>query len=219
MSQADTLRIDIVSDVVCPWCIIGYKQLQKALTAEDAPRVEIVWHPFELNPHMPPGGQNLREHMMEKYGSTPEQSQAARQRLTALGESLGFTFNYRDDSRMVNTFAAHQLLHWAGEQGRQTDLKLALFDAYFTRGEAIDQSSVLVQVAKRAGFDPADAEAVLSDGRYADTVRAEQRTWLERGIQAVPTFVFNNQYQVAGAQEAATFTRVFSALKTAVKDG
>ena len=156
--------MDIVSDVVCPWCIIGYKQLMKALAALPGQfDVTLRWHPFELNPRMPEDGQDLREHLAQKYGTSPAQSQAARARLTALGASLGFTFDYFDGMRMVNTFRAHQLLHWAGEQGRQTELKLALFEAFFSRREDVNDPGVLVAVAARAGLDSAQARAVLSD--------------------------------------------------------
>jgi predicted DsbA family dithiol-disulfide isomerase len=207
------LRIDLVSDVVCPWCIIGYLQLQKALQSRaDRIRLELFWHPFELNPDMPPEGQDLREHIAKKYGSTPEQSRGARARLTELGASLGFEFNYTDDMRMVNTFHAHQLLHWAGEQGMQTELKLALFDAFFRRGEDVSTAAVLIAAAGSVGLDEMEAAAVLADGRYALAVREDQRQWLEQGIQAVPTFVINQQYMVQGAQEAAAFGRMLDKL-------
>ena len=211
--QAVPLRVDIVSDVVCPWCIIGYRQLHKALDSMPGRfEVSLHWHPFELNPQMPPEGQNLREHVAQKYGSTPEQSQAARARLASLGESLGFTFNYSDDMRMVNTFRAHQLLHWAAEEGRQTELKLALFESFFTLGEDVSQDEVLVAVAERVGLPGEMARAILADARYADAVRAEQREWLEREVYAVPTFYFDGKYQVPGAQEAETFIRVLNRL-------
>ena len=209
-AQLFPLRIDIVSDVVCPWCIIGYKQLQKALAMVPGRfDVSLQWHPFELNPHMPPEGQNLREHIAQKYGTTPEQSGAARDRLTALGQSLGFTFDYFDDMRMVNTFRAHQLLHWAGEQGRQTELKLELFASFFSRREDVNDANVLAATAGRAGLSVAEAMAVVEDGRYAAAVRNEQQQWLDREVHAVPTFLFNGRYQVPGAQEAETFVRVF----------
>lgn len=120
------LRIDIVSDVVCPWCIIGYLQLERAL-AKTATPYELHWHPFELNPDMPAEGQNLREHLVEKYGSTKEQSDANRNHITAIGAELGFEFRFTDDMRMHNTFNLHQLLHWADQQGRKHDLKQAFF--------------------------------------------------------------------------------------------
>lgn len=213
-SQAVPLQVDIVSDVVCPWCIIGYKQLQKALEMLPGKFTpEIRWHPFELNPNMPQQGQDLREHLAQKYGSTVEQSQAARARLASLGEALGFKFNYADDMRMVNTFSAHQLLHWAREEGRQTELKLALFEAFFSRQENVSDIHLLAEVAGRAGLDAARAQQVLADGRYANAVRQEQKLWLDQDVHAVPAFVFNQQYMVPGAQEAETLVRVLNKIQ------
>jgi predicted DsbA family dithiol-disulfide isomerase len=208
------LEVDIVSDVVCPWCIIGYKQLLKALAALPGQfDVTLRWHPFELNPRMPEEGQDLREHLAQKYGTTAGQSQAARARLSELGESLGFTFDYFDGMRMVNTFRAHQLLHWAAGQGRQTALKLALFEAFFSRREDVNDPGVLVAVADRAGLDGAQAGAVLSDARYASAVRQEEQQWLDREIHAVPTFLFQQQYIVPGAQEAEAFVRLLQKIQ------
>ena len=208
------LQVDIVSDVVCPWCIIGYKQLMKALaTLPGQFEVTLHWHPFELNPRMPPQGQDISEHLALKYGTTPAQSQAARARLTALGESLGFTFDYFDGMRMVNTFRAHQLLHWAAGQGLQTALKLALFAAFFSRREDVNDPAVLAEVASRAGLDGAEASAVLSDARYSTAVREEQQHWLDQEVHAVPTFVFQQQYIVPGAQEAEAFVRLLQKIQ------
>jgi predicted DsbA family dithiol-disulfide isomerase len=217
ISQVAPLQVDIVSDVVCPWCIIGYKQLQKALGILAGQfDVTIRWHPFELNPRMPEEGQDLREHLSQKYGSTTEQSKAAKARLMTLGESLGFTFDYFDEMRMVNTFRAHQLLHWAGEQGRQTELKLALFDAFFRLREDVSDGQVLAAVAGRVGLPVTEALEVAEDGRYAQAVREEQQIWLDKEVHAVPTFFFNQKYMVPGAQEAETFVRVLN--KIQVKD-
>ncbi len=208
-SPAMPLQVDIVSDVVCPWCIIGYKQLMKALAALPGQfDVTIRWHPFELNPGMPVEGQDLREHVAQKYGTTPEQSQGARARLSALGESLGFNFDYFDGMRMVNTFRAHQLLHWAAEEGKQTALKLALFDAFFSQREDVSDPELLADVAGRVGLDRAQASAVLSDERFAQAVREEQQYWLDQDVHAVPTFYFQQQYMVPGAQEAEAFVRL-----------
>jgi predicted DsbA family dithiol-disulfide isomerase len=208
------LRIDIVSDVVCPWCIIGYKQLQRALAQmEGAFAVDIHWQPFELNPRMPPEGQELREHLAEKYGTSAEQSRGARYRLTELGESLGFKFDYFDGMRIYNTFLAHQLLHWAGEQGKQTELKLALFEAFFSQRENVGDIRLLSTVAGRVGLDPGEALDVLTSGCFAQAVRLEQARWLDRDVHAVPMFYFNDGYPVPGAQEAQTFVRVLEKLK------
>jgi predicted DsbA family dithiol-disulfide isomerase len=215
LSPALPLQVDIVSDVVCPWCIIGYKQMMKALASLPGQfDVTIRWHPFELNPGMPAEGQDLREHLAQKYGATPEQSQGARARLSALGESLGFTFDYFDGMRMVNTFRAHQLLHWAAEEGRQTALKLALFEAFFSCREDVNDPGLLADVAGRAGLDAAQASAVLSDQRYAQAVRDEQQYWLDQEVHAVPTFYFQQQYIVPGAQEAEAFVRLLQKIQS-----
>lgn len=212
--QALPLQVDIVSDVVCPWCIIGYKQLMKALAALPGQYdVTLRWHPFELNPRMPEEGQNLGEHIAQKYGSSAQQSQSARERLSALGESLGFTFDYFDGMRMVNTFRAHQLLHWAAEKGMQTQLKLALFEAFFSRRENVNDPALLAEVAGRAGLDSDEASAVLADARYATAVREEEQYWLEQEVHAVPTFYFQQQYMVPGAQEADAFVRLLQKIR------
>ena len=207
--QVQPLQVDIVSDVVCPWCIIGYKQLMKALAGFSGQfEVTIRWHPFELNPGISDEGQDLHEHLTQKYGSSVSQSQAARARLSELGDSLGFTFDYYEGMRMVNTFRAHQLLHWAGEQERQTELKLALFEAFFSRREDVNDVELLAEVAGRVGLDGVLAKEVLSEGRYLQAVREEQHYWREEEVHAVPTFFFQQQYMVPGAQEAETFTRL-----------
>jgi len=207
MSTATTpLRIDLVSDVVCPWCIIGFTQLQRALAQlGDEVEVDLHWHPFELNPQMPAEGQELREHLAQKYGTSVAQSQAARARLTQIAEALGVEFRFDEGMRMHNTFRAHQLLHWAGEQGKQTELELALFESNFSLGENVDDPKVLAGAAARAGLDEDGARAVLHDGRYVDTVREEQRFWLSKGIHAVPSFILDGRYLIPGAQEPEVF--------------
>lgn len=219
-ASAVPLRIDIVSDVVCPWCAIGYRRLMQALAAfEGRVAAEVHWHPFELNPQMPAGGQHLQEHMAEKYGSTRAQSQAARDHLTQIGADLGVDFRYGEDSRIYNTFKAHQLLHWAGEAGAQTALKLALFDAYFTQQRDLDNPATLLDAAVTAGLDRAEAAAVLADGRYADTVRAVEARWAEVGVRGVPTFVFNDRYLATGAQPVEAFTGFLDSLLDGTLEG
>lgn len=209
------LRVDIVSDVVCPWCIIGYKQLMKALaTLPGQFDVAIHWHPFELNPQMPEEGQDLRAHLMQKYGTSPAQGEGVRARLSQLGESLGFTFDYSEGMRMVNTFRAHQLLHWAAGFDKQTELKLALFESFFSRREDVNDPAVLIDVVARVGLNGSEADAVLADERYASEVRQEQRFWLEQEVHAVPTFFFQEQYLVPGAQDAEAFVRLLQKIQS-----
>lgn len=212
MSQSTAkLQIDIVSDVMCPWCVIGYRQLATALKATDTPH-EIRWHPFELNPYMPPEGQNVREHVAEKYGSTKEQSDASRVRMTQAGAEVGFDFRYTDDMRMHNTFNQHQLLHWAEQKGRMHDLKMALFTAHFTHGRNLSDDAVLADVAAEIGLERNEALAVLVDQRFAAEVREAEQYWVNQGIQGVPAVIFNQRHMVSGAQGVENFTRILEQL-------
>lgn len=205
------LRIDIVSDVMCPWCIIGYRQLAEALDATGTAH-DIHWHPFELNPDMPAEGQNVREHIAEKYGSTPEQSEKSRKQMTALGADLGFDFRYTDDMRMHNTFNAHQLLHWADTLGRKHDLKLALFTAHFTDRRNLSDDTVLADVAGEIGLDRVEALAVLADQRFASEIRQIEGFWVQQGIRGVPAVVLDRKHLVTGAQGVENYTTILGQL-------
>jgi predicted DsbA family dithiol-disulfide isomerase len=200
--------IDIVSDVVCPWCAIGYAQLSRAAAMlEGRAEIALRWHPFELAPDTPPEGQRLADYSRERYGATPEQAQSSRRRITETGAALGLDFRYSAESRIYNSFKAHQLLAWAGESGGQTALKLALFTAYFTDQANIADELVLLDAVERAGLDRDEAAAVLAEGRYADQVRAEEAHWRDANITGVPAFIVNDKYMIPGAQEAETFVR------------
>lgn len=209
---AHPLKIDIVSDVVCPWCIIGYKQLQKALDIiGDEVETQITWHPFELNPQMAPEGEGISEHVARKYGASPEQSAANRARLKETGERLGFAFNHAPGMRIYNTFKAHQLLTWAGDahgSDAQTRLKMALFEAYFQDNRDVSDEEVLLDVVAGVGLDPEDGRAVLNDPDNEAAVRAHLDHWIEQGISGVPAIIFDGKYLVPGAQEAETFVNV-----------
>jgi predicted DsbA family dithiol-disulfide isomerase len=211
MKMTNPLRIDIVSDVMCPWCVIGYRQLSQALDATGTD-FEIHWHPFELNPEMPPEGQNTREHISEKYGSTPEQSEQARKHMQAMADDLGFDFRWTEDSRMHNTFNTQQLLHWADLKGRKHDLKLALFTAHFTNQRNLSDDAVLADVAAEIGLDRAEAAAVLDDQRFANDVRSAEHFWQQQGISGVPAIVFDQKHLVTGAQGVENYTSILSQL-------
>jgi predicted DsbA family dithiol-disulfide isomerase len=212
MTEAQqSIRVDIVSDVVCPWCAVGYYQLAKAADATGI-SIEVHWHPFELNPQMIAEGENLREHIAAKYGSSPEDSAKARAHLTELGAELGFAFNFSDDSRIWNTFQAHQLIDWAEGQGRAHDMKLALLTAYFTQGRNVDDLDVLVDVAGGIGLDADQARQALDSGSQADQVRGKQRFWTQQGITGVPAMVFLRQHLVTGAQGTENYARILQHL-------
>jgi predicted DsbA family dithiol-disulfide isomerase len=198
-----TLRIDFVSDVACPWCVIGLRALEQAAeAARDAVTVEIALQPFELNPDMPSGGQDMAEHLREKYGAVPG---GAGDRIRAMAAGLGFDMPKRDGARIYNTFAAHRLLHWAGE--KQLALKHALFAAYFTHGRDPGDTEVLVDAAIEAGLDGEAARAVIESGEGAEEVRAEQRRWRAEGISSVPSVIVDGRYLIQGAQEPAAYER------------
>jgi len=199
MAAVSSNRIDIVSDVVCPWCIVGFLQLQKALQQMGV-AAEIHWQPYELNPAMPAEGEHLDSHLEKKYGGTVDERRSNRDQLIALGDSLGFKFNYADDMRMVNTFDAHQLLHWAAVCGRQHELKITLFHCYFTRGRDVSDHDVLANAAVEAGLEYEPALEVLSDQRYADAVREAQRVSIAGGIKGVPAVILDQRLMLVGAQ-------------------
>ena len=204
------LRIDFVSDVVCPWCVIGLKALEQAL-AEIGDDVAADWHfqPFELNPQMPPEGENSADHVARKYGRSAAEGVQARGHIKAMGEQLGFAFRGGPDSMIWNTFDCHRLLHWAQLAGRACELKMALFEAHFSRAEPLNDSATLTAAAAVAGLDSAAAAEVLASGRYADEVRATEHFWRdEQDITAVPAIIFNGKYAIMGGQPAATFAKV-----------
>ncbi|MDZ4692219.1 DsbA family oxidoreductase [Terricaulis sp.] len=200
------LRIDFISDVACPWCVVGLRSLLQALDAVgDEVRAEIRFQPFELNPDMPPEGENTFEHVQKKYGSTPERSAAARQAIKDSGEALGFTFNYGPESRIWNTFDAHRLLHWAGLEGRQLELKQALFKSNFTDQRPTNDAAALADAVSEAGLDPARAVAILASDEFAEEVRAEEQHWRANGINAVPSVIFNERWLIQGGQPPQVF--------------
>lgn len=204
--MSTALKIDFVSDVSCPWCVVGLRALTQALEGlGDEVKAEIHFQPFELNPNMPAEGQDLNEHIFEKYGSTPEQSQRNREVIRERGAELGFTFS-QGDRRIYNTFDAHRLLHWAELEGKQQALKEALFAAYFTDHRDPSDHTVLAAVAEQVGLDRQRAEAILASDEYTAEVRELEQLWVSRGVSSVPTIVFNDRYAVSGGQPVEAFT-------------
>ncbi|RMT37752.1 2-hydroxychromene-2-carboxylate isomerase protein [Pseudomonas syringae pv. spinaceae] len=199
------LKIDFISDVSCPWCVIGLRALDQALEAlGDEVQAQIHFQPFELNPNMPAEGQDIKEHIAEKYGSTPEQIEAIHETIRERGAELGFTFG-KGERRIYNTFDAHRLLHWAEQEGKQPALKQALFVAYFSELKDPSSHQTLADVAQKVGLDRLRAQAILDSDEFASQVREAEQLWTSRGITSVPTMVFNDQYAVSGGQPVEVF--------------
>lgn len=211
-----TLKIDFVSDVVCPWCVVGLRGLEIAL-AEVAHLVEpeLTLHAFELNPDMAPEGEPLVEHVARKYGATPEASAASRARIAEQAAAVGFTMNMGEDSRIRNTFDAHRLLAWAHEQGRQLELNHALLAAHFTDNRDIADPAVLAKIAAGIGLDGADE--VLASDRYAREVREEEAQWRAEGITAVPTLIVEDKWVIAGAHPPGAYAQALRRLAREVQ--
>ena len=207
------LKIDIVSDVVCPWCTIGYKRLEKAISELGIQeQVEIEWQPFELNPNMPAAGQNVTEHITEKYGSTIEQQNQSKQHMTDVGAELGFKFDYFDEMRMVNTFNAHVLLEYAKDFGKQTELKMRLTSAFFSERKDVSDRAILKQALIEVGLNTDEALAKLDNEEARYEVRSKQSYWKNLGVNSVPTIVFNSESAITGAQPIAVYKEVLSEL-------
>jgi predicted DsbA family dithiol-disulfide isomerase len=201
-----TMKIDFVSDVSCPWCVVGLRALEQAIErVGDKVQVDLHFQPFELNPQMPAGGQDILEHITEKYGSTPAQVATNGEAIRARGAALGFTFNMEKRGRIYNTFDAHRLLHWAELEGRQLELKTALFEAYFTEGLNPSDHAVLVELARKVGLDADKAREILDSDAYAADVRAQEKFYHQQGINAVPAVIINDRHLISGGQPVEVF--------------
>jgi predicted DsbA family dithiol-disulfide isomerase len=203
-----TMKIDFVSDVSCPWCIIGLQALEQAIERlGDTVHVALHFQPFELNPAMPAEGQDVIEHLTQKYGGSADDMQRNREAIRLRGAQLGFTFNMDKRSRVYNTFDAHRLLHWAQQEGHQLALKHALFDAYFTDGLSPASHAVLIACARKVGLDGDRAAAILGSAEFADEVRASEKFYLEQGIHSVPAVIINDQHLISGGQPVELFEK------------
>ena len=198
------MKIEIVSDVACPWCAVGVWSLERALAAiGDAFPVEIAFQPFELNPDMPPGGADTVEYLSAKYRIGPEQIERNRETIRERGAAVGFTFG--DRPRVWNTFDAHRLLHWAGLEGWQRELKRALLTAYHGEARNPSDPAVLIDVARQCGLDAERAVQILAGDEFAAEVREQERQWIEAGINSVPSVVIDGKYLIPGAQPPEAF--------------
>ena len=216
------IKIDFVSDVACPWCAVGLKALEAAIARVGSDlQVDLHFQPFELNPQMPREGEDAVEHLTRKYGITEQQAAQNGEAIRARGAELGFEFRMDKRRRVYNTFDAHRLLHWAGEQNqsRQLALKHALLGAYFTDGDDVSSPDTLVRIAESAGLDGERARAILVGDEFADAVRAQEQFYQRQGISAVPSVIFNDQHLIQGGQPVEFFEQALRQLAGIARDG
>ncbi len=205
------IKIDFVSDVVCPWCAIGYKRLERAIAETGLQdQVDIEWHPFFLNPDMSDEGENNNDYGARKYQRTAEQSQQNRERITELAKEAGFNFNLDDNSRVFNTRNAHTLLEYAKKSGKQTKLKTRLFEAFFTEQKDISDKTVLEHEMQAVGLNTDNLEDVFNDQEIQEHIDAEVAQWQKLGISSVPTMIFNKKLAVNGSQTVEGYKQILT---------
>ena len=209
-----TIKIDFVSDIACPWCAVGLGNLNQAIDElKDQADFEVHFRPFELNPHMPHGGQDAIEHLTEKYGLTVEQVQANQSNIRAKALEAGFAFHPEGRKRVYKTFDAHRLLYWAAQEydlQKQAALKTELLNTYFCLAVSLDDQSNLLDAVTRAGLDRLKAQAILNGDEFAKEVREEEAVYTNKGISSVPSIILNDQYLLQGAQPPESFASAFT---------
>lgn len=211
-----TLRIDFVSDVVCPWCAIGLASLDQALQRlVGEVQADIHFQPFELNPQMPVEGESIAGHLQRKYDLTDAQLAENQERIRRRGAELGFVFDFNARSRIYNTFDAHRLLHWAELEGRQSALKHALLRAYFSEGKNVSDRDTLVAVAAGVGLDAERARTVLDADEYATEVREAEQFFMRNGINGVPAIIIERKHLISGGQSPEVFEQALRQIATA----
>lgn len=211
-----TIKIDYVSDIACPWCAVGLGNLNQAIDQlSDQANFEVHFRPFELNPNMPKGGQDAIEHLTEKYGLTAEQVKTNQANIRAKALEAGFEFHPEGRKKVYNTFDAHRLLHWAGQEfglEKQAILKKELLNTYFCLAVNLDDQHNLLDAVTRSGLDQDRALEVVKNNEFAKEVRTEEATYTNAGINSVPAIILNDQYLLQGAQPPESFVNAFAQL-------
>ena len=211
MELTDKINVDIISDVMCPWCVVGYKRFEKAvqeLGVED--KIQVTFHPFELNPNIAPEGEEMLEHLSRKYGMTIQQARDLQTKFKTAFDEVNFPFEYQEGKRMLNTLDAHVLLDYAKDTGKQIDLKLALFKAYFAEQKDISKKDVLKEIVKSVGLNTTEAMARLNDSKNHEIIKEKETYWMQRGINSVPTMVFNQKSMINGAYPVENYKQILT---------
>lgn len=204
------IQIDLVSDIACPWCAIGYARLEQAMKALVPDyQFTLQWHAFELNPDHTGEGEPILPALARKYGRTEEEMRTTQEQMIHTARELGINFEKMQERTTCNTFDAHRLVKWSEEQGQATAMKQALFDAYFGKALDVSDHGVLLNCVRQVGLDQVEAQKVLESDRYAQSVRDDETTYQQAGVSAVPAFIVNRKYLISGAQEADTLVQAF----------
>lgn len=205
------MRFDIWSDVVCPWCYLGWRRFNKALEKVGGEDIEVVWHAYQLDPGAPEQAEPLRPSLERKYG--PNSFDQMTGRLIGLGKEEGIEYNF-EDAKSMNTLRAHELLAWAAENGKQSELMERIFHDYFTNGADMNNDKVLIDAATSVGLDGDMAGEVIASRSYKDAVAADIAQAQAVGISGVPAFVINQQFLISGAQETEQFVRAIEQMRS-----
>jgi predicted DsbA family dithiol-disulfide isomerase len=209
--MSNRIKIDIISDVVCPWCIIGYRRLEKVICEMGInDRVEIEWQPFELNPQMPNEGEEIFAHMSKKYGVTRDESNHTLANMAELGAEVGFRFDFYAGMKMVNTRNIHILLDYAKASEKQTELKLRLFEAFFSERKDVSDRKILTKELQVIGLDVDEALSSLNDDDARERILSQENYWRNLGVSSVPTMVFNRSSALNGAQPIDIYKQVLA---------
>lgn len=209
------IQIDIVSDIACPWCAIGYARLEQAMAeVKDEYEFSLAWHAFELNPDHEGPGEPILPALARKYGRSEEDMRATQSQMMVIAKDLGLNFEKMQQRFTCNTFDAHRLVKWADEQGRATAMKQVLFEAYFGRAEDVSDQQVLLRCVDSVGLDADKAAQILNSDDYAQVVREDEATYQRAGVSAVPAFIVNGKYLISGAQEPDTLVQAFEEIVT-----
>jgi predicted DsbA family dithiol-disulfide isomerase len=199
------IQIDIVSDIACPWCAIGYARLKQAMEAlNDEMEFAIQWHAFELNPDPAAEAEPILPALARKYGRSEQEMSEAQSQMMTIAKELGLNFDKLQERYTRNTFDGHRLIKWAAEHGKQTEMKMACFEAYFGRAENISDTNVLIGCAESAGLSGDRAKDVLQSDQYAEEVRQDEVKYHQAGVSAVPAYIIDKKYLISGAQEPET---------------
>ena len=205
------VKLDIISDPICPWCYIGKTQLDRALEQEPGHPFEIEWHPFQLNPDMPKGGMDRRDYLEQKFGGKDNAVRVYSQ-IDEHARAAGLELDLGGIQRTPNTMDAHRLIHWAGIEGRQTAVVSSLFRAYFKEGRDIGDAEVLADVADSCGMDAALVQRLLATDEDLEGIAAKDKGFREMGVNSVPTFIIAGKHAVPGAQPPELWRQVISDL-------